>query len=196
MTGQFNALTNHTISGSTKVERRVSQREVNVSLSNDAIIVMTDLAKAASYSIEETASIDKANDKMIACGVRLLFVSEENGDLIGLITATDLLGEKPLQYITEHGGTRDDIDVKDIMTHKDALEALRLNDVVNARVGDIIETIKVCNRQHMLVVKTDKETHVETVCGIFSSTQISRQLGIAIEPLARAGTFAELGRVL
>jgi hypothetical protein len=106
------------------------------------------------------------------------------------------LGEKPLQYITEHGGTRDDIIVKDIMTRKDALEALRFDDVANASVGDIIETMKLCNRQHMLVVKTGENTLLETVCGIYSSTQIGRQLGIVIEPSPRADTFAELEKVL
>jgi CBS domain-containing protein len=196
MTGQFKALTHHTISKNAKVERRTTPRSENVSLTDDAITVMTDLAKVSSFSIEATASIVKANDNMIACGVRLLFVAAENGDLVGIITATDLLGEKPLQYITEHGGTRDDIIVKDMMTKKGLLEVLHFNDVANASVGDIIETMKVCNRQHMLVIKTDEGSQPETVCGIYSSTQIGRQLGIAIEPSTRAGTFAEIEKAL
>ncbi len=196
MTSQFKTLTNYTIAKNAKVEHPALQRTENILLTDDATLVMTDLTKAASYSIKATASVIKANDNMIACGVRLLFVTEENGNLVGLITATDLLGEKPLQYITEHGGTRDDIIVKDIMTVKDALQALHLNDVTNANVGDIIETMKTCHRQHMLVIKTDEKTHIETVCGIYSSTQISRQLGIVIESSTRADTFAELGRAL
>ena len=196
MTSQFKALTNHAIAKNAKVEHRTSQQTENISLTDDATIVMTDLTKEPSFSIEATASITKANDNMIACGVRLLFVTEGNGDFVGLITATDLLGEKPIRYINEHGGTRDDVIVKDIMTTKDSLEALRLNDVNNASVGDIIETMKICNRQHMLVIKTDEDTHVEAVCGIYSSTEIGRQLGIVIEPSARADTFAELERVL
>lgn len=196
MTGQFKALTHHTISKNAKVERRTTQRSENISLTDDAITVMTDLAKVSSFSIDATASIVKANDNMIACGVRLLFVTAENGGLVGLITSTDLLGEKPLQYITEHGGTRDDIMVRDVMTAKDSLEVLHLNDVASTRVGDIIETMKACNRQHMLVIKTDGDTQGEVVCGIFSSTQIGRQLGIVIEPSPRVDTFAELEKVL
>ena len=196
MTNQFKALTNFTIAENAKVERRTSERSENISLTDAAVSVMTDLSMVPSFSIEATASISKANENMIACGVRLLFVTAENGDLVGLITATDLLGEKPLQYITEHGGTRDDIIVNDIMTKKASLEALRLDDVAKASVGDIVETMKICNRQHMLVVRKAEETQIETVCGIFSSSQIGRLLGIVIEPSTRADTFAELEKIL
>lgn len=196
MTNQFKALAHCTIAGNAKIERRVTERSGNIALTDDAASVMTDLTKVPSFSIAATASIIKANDNMIACGVRLLFVTAENGDLVGLITASDLLGEKPMQYISEHGGTRDDIIVNDIMTRKESLEALRLSDVANASVGDIVETMKACNRQHMLVVRTDEETQIETVCGIYSTSQIGRQLGIVIEPSTRADSFAELEKVL
>ncbi len=196
MTHRFKALTNFTIAENAKVERRISEHADNVSLTDDATSVMTDLAKVPSFSIAATAPINKANGNMIACGVRLLFVTAENGDLVGLITATDLLGEKPLQYITERGGTRDDIIVNDIMTRKASLEVLHFSDVANASVGDIVETMKACNRKHMLVVRTDEDTQVETVCGIYSSSQIGYQLGIVIEPSTRADTFAELEKVL
>jgi len=165
-------------------------------LTDAATSVMTDLTEVPSFSIEETASITKANDNMIACGVRLLFVTKENGDLVGLITASDLLGEKPLQLLSKQGGSRDDILVRDIMTGKSSLEALRFADVDKATVGDIIETLKLCNRQHLLVIRSDEKTQVETVCGIFSSTQIGRLLGITIEPSTRVDTFAELERAI
>lgn len=196
MTYEFKALTNHKIAKNAKVCRRTSARVSNISLTDNATSAMTDLSETSPFSIEPTASIIAANDKMIACGVRLLFVTAEKGDLVGLITATDVLGEKPVRYLNQHGGTREEIIVNDIMTSKDALEALHLNDLANATVGDIVETMKLCNRQHMLVVKTDEDSGIETVCGIFSSTQIGRQLDIIIEPSPRLDSFADLEKVL
>ncbi len=196
MTNPFKALTHYTLAKDAKVNRRILQRTRKISVTHGATSVMTDLTKAIPFSIKATASVTQASNNMIACGVRLLFVTEDDGSLVGLITATDLLGEKPLQHINGHGGTRSDIAVHDIMTPKDSLEALRLDDVIKASVGDIIETMKICNRQHMLVIKIDEDTQVETVCGIYSSTQISRQLGVAVEPSTRAGSFAELERAL
>ena len=196
MVNQFKALTNYTMAKNARVGSRMTERSGNISLTDDATSVMTDLSEVASFSIAATASITKANQKMIACGVRLLFVTDENGELVGLITATDLLGEKPVQYITARGGTRDDILVQDIMTRKESLEVLHYSDVVHASVGDIVETMKACNRKHMLVVRTDEDTGVETVCGIYASSQVGRQLGIVIEPTTRVDTFAELEKIL
>lgn len=196
MVNQFKALTNYTMAKNAKVESRMTERSGNISLTDDATSVMTDLSEVASFSIKATASIVKANQKMIACGVRLLFVTDEKGDLVGLITATDLLGEKPVQYISARGGTRNDIHVQDIMTRKESLEVLHYSDVAHASVGDIVETMKACNRKHMLVVRTDEDTQVETVCGIYASSQVGRQLGIVIEPTTRVDTFAALEKIL
>lgn len=194
MNSNYRTLPFQTINQSAIINRRAHQR-LEVSMDDPATSVMTDLSQVTAFSIEPTAGIQSANDKMIACGVRLLFVADEAGALLGLITATDLLGEKPVQYVTEHGGSRDDIIVQDIMTPKSQLEVIYLRDLNNACVGDVVETMRMVNRQHMLVVNHDSEGR-EKVCGIYSTTQINRQLGTNIEPSLRVGTFADIGRVL
>lgn len=195
MNDQFRALPYQTISITAKVNRRNKNRPAYVALTDPATLVMTDISKIAPFSIEPTATIDAVNDKMIACGVRLLFVTEGNGDLLGLVTSTDILGEKPVQFITKHGVRREEILVRDIMTLKENLDVLYMSSVANAAVGDIVETMKTVKRQHMLVV--EHTSGKETLCGIFSTTQINRQLNINIEPSEVPGTsFADLGKVL
>jgi len=196
MTDQFRALPYQTIAANAKVNRRTTRRPTNVSLTDPASMVMTDIRAVAPFSIDPKSSIDSANTKMIACGVRLLFVTESNGDLVGLITSTDLLGEKPVQFITKNGGTRDEILVKDMMTVKENLDALDLSSVTNASVGDIVETMKQVKRQHMLVVDGRGDINQETICGLYSTTQISRQLHINIEHSGLAGSFADIEKVL
>ncbi|MDH5231074.1 MAG: hypothetical protein OEY38_13500, partial [Gammaproteobacteria bacterium] len=94
----------------------------SVKLSDPAIVVMTDLSKGKTFAIGPNETIQKANDTMIACGVRLLFVRNSDDSVMGLITATDILGEKPIRYLNEHGGSRNDILVQDVMTPKVLLE--------------------------------------------------------------------------
>lgn len=195
MSDQFKALPYHKISTDAKVNRRTHKRPTKVKLTDMATAVMTDFNIIVPISIDLTASIDKANDKMIACGVRLLFVTGQNGTLVGLITATDILGEKPVLHVTNHGGKREDIIVSDIMTAKEQMDVLHMTDVVQASVGDIIETIKMFKRQHMLVVEQDSSGQ-ETLRGIYSTTQINRQLGINIEPSNRADSFADIEKAL
>ena len=161
-----------------------------VSRHTPATEVMTDLLHAMAYTINPTSSINDAESKMILCGVRLLFVTDSDGELVGLITATDVLGERPVNYLREHGGEREDIMVQEIMTHRDDIEAINYPDVVRASVGDIIATLHDAGRQHVLVVDQD------SVRGLFSATEVARRIGEAVDIEARARTFAELEAAL
>jgi CBS domain-containing protein len=157
--------------------------------------VYTDFAYTRPFMINSTATIDQINDKMIACGVRLLFVTEAHGLLQGLVTHTDLFGEKPVRYIQEHGGNRAEILAQDIMTPLTQLESLRQKDVRKAKVGDIVKTLQASGRQHLLVSDID-EFGSHTVTGLFSSTHLEKLLGIKIELSPRAHSFADLERAL
>lgn len=159
---------------------------------NPALDVMTDLARVQPIVIAPTASIVAANERMIAGGVRLLFVVAGESRLLGLVTASDILGEKPLRYLSEHGGTREQILVQDVMTPRDRLETLSIQDVARASVGELVETMEGTGRQHMLVVETDSRTGTTRVRGLFSTTQIGRQLGERLGPYTRAASFADL----
>ncbi|OGT21683.1 MAG: hypothetical protein A2V90_00375 [Gammaproteobacteria bacterium RBG_16_57_12] len=167
-----------------------------VRLDDPAKWVMTDLKMIQAFTIEPEATIEAANIKMIACGVRLLLVTNTLRDIIGLITATDILGEKPMQFLGKVGGTHRDILVSDIMTPQASLEVLHMVDVERARVGNIVETLKRSGRQHALVVDINEQGMTQKVRGIFSGTQISRQMGVVLEVPEIAHNFAELEQTL
>ena len=159
-----------------------------------AISVMTDLKKVTPFTIQSSASIEAINNKMIACGVRLLFVNDPQGNLAGLITTTDIQGEKPLLYVTNNGGSRDDISANDLMTPLSKLEGIPLKEVKKSHVADICKALRECRRKHMLVIESRAEG--KFIRGIFSATQLSRQLGTNISPSYRAESFAQLNRAL
>lgn len=170
-------------------------RHQSVVEGDPALRVMTDFDLITPFSIPPTATLNEINRKMIACQVRLLFVCDQSNTLLGLVTSTDILGEKPILYLNEHGGGRGEILAKDIMTHHANLEALDLRDVEGATVGDIVETMKIFGRQHILVVEPTVDGS-EVIRGLFSTSQIGRQLGRVIESLGRANTFAELEQAI
>lgn len=167
----------------------------SVRLQDAAASVYTDFRHTRPFSIADTATLDDVNARMIACGVRLLFVADGDGRLQGLITYSDVFGEKPVTYIREHGGSRGEILARDVMTPLIRLEALRDEDVARASVGDIVHTIKTAGRQHMLVFRNGNDGG-KVICGLFSSTHIEKRVGIKIELSARANTFADLERAL
>ena len=166
-----------------------------ISLDDPASSVMTDFQHIRPFSISSKALIEQINQKMIACGVRLLFVTDDNEIFQGLVTYTDIFGEKSVQYVQEHGGLRDEITAMDIMTPLNQLQALLISDIMNARVGDILTTIKNNSRQHLLVVMNQADD-TQVIAGMFSSTQMEKQLEMKIDVSHRANTFADLGRAL
>lgn len=196
MVHSYKQLSQYKISQDAIFNRRGHNRPAKVALANPATAVMSDLSATLAFTIGADASIEAANNKMIACGVRLLFVTEDDGSIAGLVTAVDVLGEKPVQYITQHGGKRSDILAKDIMTPKNQLEVMKMSDVLLSTVGDIVETIKSNRRQHLLVVESNEDGTQESIRGVFSMSQIGRQIGLVVEPSDRAKTFAELEKVL
>lgn len=180
--------------GSTFV-RPVQVLPERVKLSDSATDVMTDLSKVSVVSVRAKTSMDKANAKMIRYGVRMLLVLDDNDQVAGLLTADDVLGEKPMRFLQNMGGTHADILVRDIMTTQRELEALKIDAVRNAKVGDIVATLKKSNRQHALVVAEGADGK-QSVCGLFSVTQIARQLGAQVQSFELARTFAEIETVI
>jgi CBS domain containing-hemolysin-like protein len=162
-----------------------------VTLDEPALQVMTDLRSATAVIILSGDSLDEAHRRMIQRGVRLLLVVDQNRHVVGLITATDILGEKPMQVIAQRGIRREELLVRDIMTPHGELEVLDLNDVRVAKVGHIVATLRACGRQHAIVVERDSGGR-QTVRGVFSATQIARQLGVAIPTSEVARTFSEI----
>ena len=195
MDDKYKSLPYHLLNRGAALYKPTHTLQGGVSLDDPATLVMTDLAKVVPISIEPTATMDQANRKMITCGVRLLLVKNSSDVILGLITASDILGEKPVKYLQQHGGPRENILVQDVMTPQEKLDALKLSDIQKAKVGDIVETIQMFGRQHMLVIEENKDGS-ETVRGLFSTRQVGYQLGIEIKLSSRAKTFAELGEAL
>ena len=132
---------------------------------------------------------------MINCGVRLLFVADNSNALLGLVTYNDIYGEKPVRYLQASGGKREEISAQDIMTPLANLEALEIADILKASIGDLIETMKLSGRQHILVVENQADGS-QALSGLISSTLIEKRLEIKIELSPRANTFADLERAL
>jgi CBS domain containing-hemolysin-like protein len=168
----------------------------NVAVDSPAISVMTDLRQVSAATIESDVSLQDATRTMISRGVRLLFVTGPHDELIGLITARDTGGERPIRLATERGVKFGDLRVSDLMIPRAEIDVLDLSDILHAEVGHIIATLKASGRQHALVAERDASTNIMRIRGVFSATQIGRQLGIAVQPFEVARTFAEIERAL
>lgn len=160
-----------------------------VTVDSAALSVMTDLRQLVPVTVQERATLDEAQALMVGRAIRLLFVLDPQQNLAGLITANDILGERPLQFLHNQGKKHIDVLVKDVMTPRAQLDCLQLRDVQHATVGNIISTMKRYGRQHALVISDELPVRI---CGLFSTSQIARRLGISLDFVKIATTFSEI----
>jgi CBS domain-containing protein len=192
----------HELGANAGFRRPLQPQAPRVGAESPAVQVMTDLARVAPATIRPQAPLAGANQFMITRGVRLLLVTDDHENVLGLITATDILSEKPMRAAIDRGVRRDELTVADVMTSAEQVEVIAYADVAGARVGHVLETLRRAGRQHALVVDYDEiasgrplvpPTRRSMVRGIFSISQIARQLGVAVPAAGEvARTFSEI----
>lgn len=177
--------------------RCVCQTNIDlVDMDDPAIKVMTDLMQHKTITVAPGSTIGFALQLMIHGGVRMLLVTNSDDEVLGLVTARDIMGERPLYISTRERTPHDAIEVRQIMTSRHQFEPLDMRDVERARVRDVVDFLKRMGRQHALVVETHTSIRACYARGIFSATQVGRQLGITIDANSPAQSFAEFERLL
>jgi CBS-domain-containing membrane protein len=167
-----------------------------VTLDSPALEVMTDLTKVKAATIHPDQTLHLAEQTMIYQGVRMLFVVSEMPTLEGLVTSTDLRGERQMRLVHERNLRFDDVRVADVMTELSMLDAIEFERMGGVTVSNLVATLKDVSRNHLLVVQKSEGAGPPRVRGVISRAQIERQLGRPIEVAEVAVNFAEVVRAL
>jgi CBS domain-containing protein len=163
-----------------------------------ALTVMTDFRERASVTVPHTAVIDEALEHMRHTGVRCAFaVDERKFVVVGLITAYDITGEKPMQYIQSCAIPRREVLVRDIM-----------QEIANCRVADIkqlematvvaVSNMFARNRLTHVPVMETTETGEQRLRGLLSAAKVRRLLsrpGSSRQDLAGSAATERQARV-
>lgn len=188
MEREYDALPIRELGAGAGFRRPAQAQSGKVSVESPALEVMTDLRRTTPATIRPQAPLAGANQFMIARGVRLLLVVDDQENVLGVISASDILGERAMRVATARGLRRDELTVADLMIPAEQVEVISLEDAAAARVGHVLETLRRAGRQHVLVADTERR-----VCGLFSLSQIARQLGVSVATGGEvARTFSEI----
>lgn len=163
-----------------------------VDMASPALKVMTDLKRVRAVTTQPHVSLDHVHQHMIHNGVRMVLVTDAQHHVIGLLTASDLLGPRPLQMAVKLGMAHDQLRVEHVMTPARDVQVLTYRDVTHADVAEIVETLRDAARQHALVMEPGE--HGQQIRGIFSISQIERQLGMHLQLTHATHNLVELER--
>ena len=173
---------------------KTTEKEIpKVSYNSPAIQVMTDLKKKIAITIDHKALLHEAQLKMLGKKIHLLFVVDEACTIVGIITSEDISGEKPIKLGEKWRVKFREIQVTDIMTPAKKLDVIKMEDISDAKVGNLVATLKSVNRVHALVIEEGTENaDFMLIRGIFSLNQIGRQLGTELH----ADYYENIGSIL
>ena len=185
----------------TVTERRVALvgHVAHVELSDPALAVMTDLRVAPSVVVPSSEALEDSRRLMQHAGVRMAFVIEAGGDVIGLATATDLQGERPMLVAVGRHVAQRELCVADVMTPVAAWTTIDVVRLADARVGDIVETFRRAGDRYLIATESlaDSDAPPRTVVrGVFSANRVERALGHSIDIEVRPRSFADLASAL
>ena len=167
-----------------------------VGLDAPALTVMTDLTKVKAATTSPATTLRQAEQLMIYQGVRMLFVVSEMPSLEGLITTTDLHGDRAMRIVQQRGSRYDELSVGDVMVPLSALDAIDHAQMKAATVRNVVATLRKHGRNHLLVVEADAPGAPRRVRGVVSRAQVERQLGTVIDMVEVAQSFADIEQML
>jgi CBS-domain-containing membrane protein len=138
---------------------------------DSAMLVFTEFARAYPVTITADRTIDYALNKMKNSSVRLLLVVNKKHRMIGLISADRIMGDDPVRLAEHKQIDHSQITVAMLMQPQRDIQVLESSHLRDARVGHIVATLHHLEQKHVLVVDHG------AVSGLFSASQISKQLG-------------------
>lgn len=143
-----------------------------------ALSIMTDFRSRSSVTVSEADPLYEAIGHMKHAGVRCAFVvDEKERSVVGMITAYDILGEKPQQYMHFSGVAHGDVLVRDIMQKIKDWRLTDIKDVEASSVGDVLEVFNETGLTHLPVMETT-ENGEQRLRGLLSYANVKRLLSI------------------
>jgi CBS-domain-containing membrane protein len=139
-----------------------------------ALSVMTDFYDTGLITVAPTVRLDAALDVMRNAGVRSAFVvTDDRATVLGLITAWDIMGEKPIRFVESERRARETLLVEDIMERVDDWMCARLSDVERRDVQALLDVFQKTGRTHLPVVEDD-DGPAPRLRGVFSAARLQR----------------------
>lgn len=166
----------------------------DLSLDDPAIAVMTDHRLQQAQLINAERSLDRAKRQMAESHSNMLLINDGEDGIAGIVTSADITGEKAILYAKNSGKKREDIHVRHLMTRVEDIPALTIQEVLDAKIGDVLHTLNEIGSEYVLV--TMQEHGKAAIRGVFSARTIARSLKIFFDPSPAARTFAEFTKAL
>ncbi len=163
-------------------------------LDDAALSLFTDLRHSSVVIASHQDGLDQTLHVMKRAGVRMVFVTGVRSELIGLVTADDLQGERPvLRALADHV-RHQELALEHVMTPVSQWQVIAMSQLAGARVGHIVATLREHGLRYLLV--TEVQEGQTSLRGLFSARRVELALNTVIEGSLQSRSFADLEAAL
>jgi hypothetical protein len=141
-----------------------------------ALSVMTDFRERASVTVADSSTIDAALEHMKHTGVRCAFaIDPSRKGVVGLITAYDIMSEKPMRHMQAVEAPRHEVLVKDIMLPVAEWRVANIRDIEQATVASVARLFDDSGLTHIAVMESS-DGGEQRLRGLLSAAKVRRLL--------------------
>lgn len=159
-----------------------------------ALSLLTDFHHSACVVASHRDDLSQTLHLMMRAGVRMVFVSDSDGKLVGMVTAEDIQGERPVVRASTQMVRHGELTLADVMMPISQWETADLTQVRTASLGDVAATMHEHGLRYLIV--TQRKDGRTMLRGLFSAQRLEMALNTTIQPDLHSRSFAELEQAL
>jgi Mg2+/Co2+ transporter CorC len=174
--------------------RLVSQEDEDT-LTNDAAAseLLKDFTRQAPVIVRSSREIQEVKKTLDVSGETFCVVINRNDEVVGIVTLKDLIGSWPMSLANQRGSTIADIVARDIMRPVWSLPTIELGKLQDLKIDELIAIFKGLHSDYLLVMDTVAVgADEQVICGLLSADDLSRRLGIRVNPDPGPGSFSDI----
>lgn len=138
---------------------------------------MVDFSHEEPVTVEESTTVDKASSMSRKIKAHDLLILDEEQQLCGILHSADLEGVRPTQIMESKDIEKNEVTVGMLMTPLDKVLCLNYDEILHARIGNLIASLNQQRCEYALAIDSDKNSGQQTVRGLISKWRLTRQLG-------------------
>jgi hypothetical protein len=125
----------------------------HATLSDRALSVFTDLRYSAIVTADHLDPLAATAELLMRSGVHMGFVTDVHGRIVGMVSAEQLSGERPLQRALAAHVHHSELTLEDLMTPLTDWAVVDAGELAHARVGDVVATLHATGQRYLFVTE-------------------------------------------
>lgn len=174
---------------------RLVSRVEDDALTNDdsATELLKDFTRQNPVTVRSSQDIQELRKTLDLSGDTFCVVINRSDEVSGIVPLKDLVGSWPMSLANQRGSSIADIIASDVMRPVWSLPTIGFSKLQSLNVNELISVFNKLHSDYLLVTDTVAVGAEERVIrGVLSADDLSRRLGIQVNPDPRPGSFSDI----